>query len=57
MNGLDSAKCQNLEKWDIMGILEFVNEEETKLQWCCLLQIKRPKNGQWAGTVLQWLDI
>ena len=32
MNGLDSAKCQNLEKWDIMGILEFVNEEETKLQ-------------------------
>ena len=50
MDGLDSAKCQNSKRRDTYEINTIVNEEEKKFQWCCLLQIKRPKNGQWPGT-------
>ena len=35
---------------DTNGINTIVKEEETKLQKYYLLQIKRPKDGQWAGT-------
>ena len=38
---------KNLEKWDIMGILEFVNDNKTN---SCLLQKLKEQNGQWAGT-------
>ena len=34
MDGLDSAKCQKLEKWDIMGITKIVNEEKDKDEQC-----------------------
>ena len=46
MDDRDSAKCQNWEKNDIIGILEFVlNEEKDKIgEQCCLPQLKVIKN-------------
>ena len=46
-----------VEKWDISGNLEFVNDNKTNVNGCLLQKLKEP-NGQWAGTggEMQWLN-
>ena len=55
MDGLDSAKCQNLRLWDISGILEIVNDNKDKIGNSGLLLQKKIPNVQKRRNELQRL--
>ena len=47
MDGRDCAKCQIVEKGDISGILEFINDNKTNVNSCLLQKLKEPNAVGW----------
>ena len=48
MDGRDSAKCQKSKLWDMIDIIEILNEKDKIVNRSCLLPSKRRQIG-WNG--------
>ena len=60
IDSLDSAKCQKSRRRDMMGILEIVNDNKTKLVNRFLPQFEAQKwqcaGGEAVGWILRFLE-
>ena len=54
MDDRDSAKCQNSERGDMMGISKIVNEEKDKNVNSLLLHFETQTGSGWTKTRVSW---